>query len=648
MGTASPLIAILPRFLRRDGFWGLLLGLLLLVTYYPVWHAGFLWDDQLYITENPYLNGWAGLKTMWTTSVADISPLTFTTFWVEHALWGLNPLPYHLINLFFHIADAILLWKVLRNLQVPGAWLGAALWALHPVEVESVAWVTETKNTESGLFFLLSLLLFLRVDGPVVNQSGNNRQWNYAGSILCAALAMACKTSTVVLPVVLCLASWWKAGRWSWRTLGKTVPFFFLSLVASALSLWTQKLQLLTVTDPLFVRTWPERVATAGMAFWFYLGKLLWPHPLISVYPRWHIDASRWESYLPTLAMIVALAVLGWKRRSWGRPWFFAYAYFLVALLPVLGLFDNAIFRYSFVFDHLQYLASMGPLALAGAGLFQWLDTASSSRRWMPITLAGGLLLLLALLSWQRAAVFESGETLWSDTLAKDPDNWSAHNNLGNAFFKAGRMDEAQTEFRRTLQIYPDAKEARYNLGRVLLEKGQIDDAIVALQNDIQAAPADDRAHTSLGLAFAQKGRMDEAISQYQQALQINPNSSSAHDNLGVALFRQGHREQAISHLQRALEIEPGSDEAHNNLANAFLMSGRLDEAVDQYRAALAINPSFIDAHRNLGVALWHEGKTDEALLQFQIVVQLRPNDPYAQSALAKLRTPIPAPAAPK
>ena len=273
-----------------------------------------------------------------------------------------------------HGACAVLLWRVLRSLQVPGAWLGAALWALHPVQVESVAWITEMKNTESGLFFLLSILFFVRwlrardLDG----RTGGG--WNYALTLLFAALAMASKSSTVILPVVLCLCAWWVEGRWHWRNLARVAPIFLMSIAASALSMWTQGLQLATVTDPQWVRSWPERLATAGDAVWFYLGKLLWPHPLITIYPRWQIDAGQWFSYLPLLAVIIVLFILWLKRESWSRPWFFVFAYFLAALLPVLGLVDNSIFRYSLVFDHFQYLASMGPLALAGAGMVRLAD----------------------------------------------------------------------------------------------------------------------------------------------------------------------------------------------------------------------------------------------------------------------------------
>ena len=271
-----------------------------------------------------------------------------------------------------HGFSAIVLWRVLRSLRIQGAWLGATFWALHPVAVESVAWITEMKNTESGLFFLLSTLFFvrwLRIKDLGGRTGGG---WSYALSLLFAALAMAAKSSTVILPVALCLCAWWIEGRWRWRNAARAFPVFLLAIAASALSIWTQVLQPATFIDPQWARTWPERLATAGDAVWFYLGKLLWPHPLSSNYPRWQIDAGQWVSYLPLLAVIVILSIFWVRRRSGGAGWracFFAFAYFIVALLPTLGLIDTYIFQYSLVFDHFQYLASIGPLALAGTAL---------------------------------------------------------------------------------------------------------------------------------------------------------------------------------------------------------------------------------------------------------------------------------------
>ena len=480
-----------------------------------------------------------------------------TTFWAGHALWGLNPLPYHLVNVLLHAACAILLWRVLRSLRVQGAWLGAALWALHPVAVESVAWITEMKNTESGLFFLLSILFFVRClrSKNLGGRTGDG--WNYALTLLFAALAMASKSSTVILPVVLCLCAWWMEGRWDWRNVARTVPMFLMAIAASALSIWTQGWQLASVTDPQLVRSWPARLGASGDAVWFYLGKLLWPHPLITIYPRWQIDAGQRVSYLALLAIIVILSIFWLKRGSWSRACFFAFAYFLVALLPVLGLIDNPIFRLSFVFDHLQYLASIGPLALAGAGLVRFLNFIIPKKPWLQSSLCAGLLLILGMASWQRTLVYESDETIWTDTLAKNPDCWMGHNNLGNDLFQKGQLDEAVAQYQKAVEINPTYAEAHSNLGVALFQKGQVDDAVAQYQKAVEINPTDVKAHYNLGNALFQKGQVDEAVDQFQKALEINPNYADATTTLAMRSFKRDNWTRPLPNFKRRWKSIP-------------------------------------------------------------------------------------------
>ena len=484
---------------------------------------------------------------------------------------------------------------------LPEAWLGAALWALHPVMVESVAWVAEMRNTESGIFFLLSILFYLLwLKAKEVGMEGNGGKLRHL-LLLFAALAMMCKSSTVVLPVVLCLCAWWAEGRWQWRSVTRVIPIILMAIADSLLSIWTQKVQLGILTDLHWVRTWPERLVTAGDAVWFYLGKLLWPHPLITVYPRWEIDASQWTAYLPLLAVFIVLFILWLKRNSLARPWFFVFAFFLVALLPVLGLVENSIFsRYSLVFDHFQYLASMGPLALAGAGLAKLADRVMPGDLRLQSNLCAALLLVLGISSWQRAMVYENSETLWTDTLAKNPDCWVGHYNLGVVFAQKGKMNEAQVEFQKALELNSDFAEARNNLGGAYMQTGKVDEAIIEYQKSLGINADSAETHFNLGYAFFQKGRVDEAIDEYQKGLAINPGVAEVHYRLGNALLQKRQLDGAVAEYQYALQIDPTSAKACNNLGIALSQMGRMDEGIAQFERAVQLKPDYTDAQKNL------------------------------------------------
>ena len=649
-------------------FWGLILIFGVVLTYTPVWKAGFVYDDSPLLTANPCIVGPLGLREIWTASPAIISPMIFTTFWVEHALWGLEPLPYHLVTVLLHATCAILLWRVLRSLRVQGAWLGAALWALHPIQVESVAWVSETKNTESALFFLLSILFFLRWLRAKHLDGRTGCGWSYALTLLFAALAMASKSSTVILPIVLCLCAWWMEGRWHWRNLPRVVPLFLMAIVPSAVSIWTQAPELATDTDSQWVRTWPERLATAGDVVWSYLGKLLWPHPLATIYPRWQIDAGQWFSYLPLLVVIVILSIFWIERLLWSRALFFAFAYFVAALLPVLGLIEEYSFRFSFFFDHWQYLASIGPLALAGTAFVRFSNFVIPEKPRIQASLCAGLLLILGAASWQRTLTYKSEETLWADALAKNSDCWMCCNNLGKALLQKGRVDEAIEQFQkavrinpryaearsnfgaalfqkgqvedailqytRALQINPNYAQAIYNLGLALFQKGQVDDAISQYTRAVRINPYYPETYNLLGNAFLQKGQLDEALEQFQKALEINLNYVDARNNLGVTLFKKGRVDDAIAQYKKAVEINPDYVNARYNLGNAFVQKGQLDDAITEFQKAVKINPNYVDARYNLGNVLFRKGRSDEAIDQFQQALQIDPNNVDVRSNL--------------
>jgi tetratricopeptide (TPR) repeat protein len=564
VSTAKASVPPTTLWLNQDSFWALLLVLAVILAYSPVWWAGYIWDDDFHLTANPVIIGPQGLLDIWTTSIVKFCPFVFTTFWMEHALWGVAPMPYHVVNVLFHASSAVLLWRVLRRLEISGAWLGAALWALHPVQVESVAWISEMKNTESGVFFLLTILFFVRWLKARETEGQNGAGWDYRLTLLFAFLAMASKSSTVILPIALGLCACWVEGRWRWRNLITIGPIFLLAVVGSALTMWTPDSD--QAADFHLSQTWPERLATAGDAAWFYLGKLLWPSPLLTIYPRWQIDAGQLVAYLPLLLAIIALIVFWIKRESWSRPWFFAFAYFLAALLPVLGLIDMSYLNYSFVADHFQYLASMGPLALAGAGLTRLSAFLLPGKSSFQGILGAGLLLLLGSLSWQYARTYQNDETLWPNTVRHNPDAWPAYNNLGKALMREKRPAEAAVQFAKVTQLIPSYIVARDNLGVALTDIGQTTEAIAQIEQVLQTDPNYAPAHYNLGNAFEQAGRNDRAIEEYELAVRLKPDFAVAHNNLAAALYQAGRVQEAAAELEECLRLNPDNAAARQNL----------------------------------------------------------------------------------
>ena len=595
--------------LQRRWLPALLLVLAVGLAYLPVWHGGYIWDDDQHLTQNPCIVGPLGFKGIWTTNSAIYYPLVLTSFWVQHALWGLSPAPYHLVNILMHGACAVLLWRVLLALRVRGAWLGAALWALHPVQVESVAWITELKNTQSAAFFLLSVLVFLRW-----HKGGGGNPGYYALSLLCAAAAILSKSSTVMLPVVLGMCWWWVGSegcgplkwlRQNWRGLLWLAPFFLISAAAAGWTIWEEKFVSGAIGAE-WAQSWPDRCIIAGKAVWFYLFKLLWPEPLILIYPRWHIDGSKPAEYLPVVAAVAWLLILWQSRKSWARPALLASGYFVISLFPVLGFFSVAYFAHSFVADHFQYLASMGPLALAGSGItlaMEFYGLKTTGR----MAVCGGLLAALMVLTWRQSAPYADARTLYERTLEKNPDSWMAHNNLGNLVLQKGEVDRALAEFRAALAIRPDYAEAHNNLGNTLFQQGHLDEAFPHLQRALEIKPAFPDADNNLGNALMQMGRVDEAIDRYQNALQANPNLALAHSGLGVALAQKGRMEEARGHFVRAAEIQPDSVDAHFNLANLCLQTGRVEETVHHLQRVLEIRPGMPVAQNMLAwiLATW-------------------------------------------
>jgi protein O-mannosyl-transferase len=596
----------------------------------PVFHFGFIWDDDMHLTENPCITGALGLRGIWTTSAARYFPLVSTTFWLEHAAWGLSPLPYHVVNVLVHGCCAVVLWRVLLRLRVPGAWLGALAWAIHPVQVESVAWVTELKNTQSGLFFLLSILFYCRWLEP-----GKGRRSDYAACLGFAALAMASKSSTVVLPAVLALCAWWLRPPFRPRDILALVPVGVFSAAASALSLWTQGLE--GARDPQFARGWLERVADAGQAFWFYLGKLAWPHPLVFIYPRFAPDTASAWAYLAFIAMAALLAALAWRRAGPLRPAALAFGFFTIALLPVLGFFDQYFWRYSLVGDHFQYLASIGPLALGAAGLAVAHRRLGGAARAAVSLAAGAWVLGLAAVTLAHEPAFASSDRLWQESLAVNPRCWMAYTNLGTSHLGHGRPDEARACFEKAIEVRPEDVAAHIDLGDALLQLGRPAEALQAYVRASDLDPGEARALNGMGDALNRMGRPDRAEEPLRRAIALKRPFADARVNLGNALSAQGRPEEAMREFRAAVLEDAGNAQAHANVGALLLQSGQVTEGEVELHRALELDPALAPALANLGSSLLARGDRRGARPLLEKALSINPTLGTVHAALAGL-----------
>lgn len=599
-----------PSWTRQDLLWG---GVLLLVTvlvYRHAWSAGYIWDDDVYVTQNKLLTAPDGLRRIWFSldSPSQYFPLVYTTFRFEYALWGLNPVGYHLVNILLHAANALLVWRLLLALRVPGAWLAAGLFALHPVHVESVAWITERKNVLMGLFFLLSLLAWVRFAEKETKGAGKY----YGLAFLFYALALFSKTTACTLPAALLLIFWLRKIPITLRRITQIAPFVIFGIVMGLVTIWWERHHQGTQGE-LFAIGLPERFLVAGRAFWFYLGKLFWPVDLAFSYPRWSISASDPLDYLWLLAAAgLALAVYLARRRL-GRGPETALLYFAATLSPMLGFIMLYTFRYSFVADHYQYLASIGPLALAAAGLTHAGKFLGRRSAVVTPALSGALLVPLGVLTWQQCKIYSNSDTLWAATIATNPQSWMAYNNIAINLLQKGKTEEAIAHYNKALELDPNYGEGHYNLANALLRVGRTEEAIAHYQKALEIYPKNISARYNLASVLVQGGRMEEGIAQYRKAIELNPRNAGAHNNLGVTLLRLGRVDEAVAQFREALAHEPNNAQANYNLANTLVQAGRLDEAVRHYQRALQSDPRNTAARDRLDTVLRQLGRAEEA-----------------------------------
>ncbi len=600
----------------------------MLAAYRPALRGGYIWDDDFYVTGNRTLRDSDGLRQIWLRpgSTPQYYPLVFTTFWVEYRLWGLQPFGYHLTNVLLHAANALLVVAMLRRMGQRGAWIAGAIFALHPVQVESVAWITERKNTLSLFFALLALLSYMRFS-PIGGVERSSGRWFWYGiALACFCAALFSKTVTCSLPAVILILNWWKRGKIGLRDVAALIPFFALGLGFAWVTVAMERQHV--GAEALKLGLSPvDRVLIAGRAFWFYLSKLAVPRDLTFIYARWEISASVAWQYAFPVAAAVLLAVLWGLRARIGRGALVIALLFGGILLPALGFVDVYPFRYSWVADHFQYHASIA--AIAGGA---WLLARRMGNKGSAIA-AGALVCLFAALTFRQAGMYRSIETLWRETIARNPSAWMAYTNLGNLYISQNRFADAQPLIQQAMVLKPDHPLALNALAYIALHEGRFGEARDLALRAI-ASPEPPRAEIFNNLGLAHQGLNDAkaAIEAFRRALELQPNLIMALTNLSELMIKLGDGAAATRYVDAALAERPISENANLQLMKLLVRLGRLADAERCALAALRANPHAPTTAYQYASLLALQGKQEAAREAAERLVRMKPDFPDALS----------------
>jgi protein O-mannosyl-transferase len=567
--VSRPMGRVLSNAPSRLAFRSFLLLALVLIVYLPLFPGSFVMDDSrlVGVQANPLVNGQLTPRSVWFQT--DF-PLTLCAWWAEWSLWGAHPLGYHVVNAVLQAISAILLWRVLARLKIRGAWLGAAIFAVHPVAVGSVARIAELKNTLSLPFFLLSFWAYLRYEqgslfgdrqAPVSTRDSSGTRW-FVLSLVAFIMALFSKTTVVVLPMALLACAAWQRGRITRRDVVHTAPFFLLAVGFGLMSIWFQKYQALA-GEILPPQSFVERLGIAGRNFWFYFGKAVLPINLTVFYSRWPTGLSSLAALLPVLAIALLFGLCWWFRGGWGKHALLGIGCFTILLFPSLGFFDAQCFTKFQVSDHLQYLPLIALTSLAGAAI------ASLPGRRVFFCGMIAVLAVLSVLSFQRAEVFSTEEGLLRDTLAKNPAAWPAHNDLGVILARQGKVPAAAEQFKAALRWKPNEPEALANLAEC--------DAV--------------------------QGRFVEAGTEYQTLLRLKPDNAALHEGLANVLGNSGDVAGAVGHLKIALRFAPKTS-TRLALADLLIQRREYRAAGEQYRRVLSVEAKNLNALNNLACVL--------------------------------------------
>ena len=598
----------------------LALGLMVLVCYLPamLW-GGFVWDDNLCIKVDP-VQEVSGLVEIWFSPSAmegesHYWPLVYTTFWLEHKLWGFDPTGYHIVNVLLHLANTFLVWLLLRRMAVCGAWMVAAVFAVHPLHVESVAWVIERKDVLSGLFYLSGVLAWMSfVEKP--------RGGRYAAALGLYVAGLLSKSIVVTMPLALFIWHWWKHGRVTSVDLVRLVPFCVVGLVITVGDLSFSR----SVAPPSIDYSLTERTLIASRALWFYAGKMLWPNELAVIYPSWDIrvtDPIAWGYFIG--AVVLALALWHFRLRI-GRGPMAAAFFYAVTLSPVLGFVQFNYAKYAFVADRFQYLAGIGIMVVIIGSAAYGVGRLSDIGQKAVAGLAVVILVALGIMTWRQAGIYRSDETFYRHIIALNPKARNVHRNLGISLYKQGRYEEALEMYRIAAAQRPNYAKVHSNLGQALNKLGRFEEGEMHLRRAIELDQKEKYRQSYLGDALYGQGRYAEAVEAYRGAAQQYPDDARIQSNLGGALNELGNFEEAETHVRHAIALNPQARNAHLNLGVSLHSQGRYAEAVEAYRVAADRYPGDARIHSNLGAALNKVGNFEEAETHLRYAIALNPN----------------------
>jgi tetratricopeptide (TPR) repeat protein len=638
--------------------------------YRPALHGKLIWDDQWYVLMNPELHNLAGLWKIWYRpgNWVEYYPLHETVLWLQWQLWGDHTLGYHLTNLFLHILNALLVWRLLAKLDVRLAWLGGLIFAVHPVQVESVAYIVELKNTLSMPFFLLSMCAWIDYDE---SHSKND----YQNALAFFFVGMLCKITMAPFAAIILLYAWWKRGRIGWSDLRACAPFLLVAMILCFATLWAgreyvNRNHMLIGEIPLHGIL--SRIDAAGLTGTFYFARCFLPLDIVYIYPQWPLHPHSPVEYLPWLVFAAVAGLLWRKRQGWGRHALLGLGFFLILIFPLLGFQPITYMDFTWVMDHLLYLPIIGLIGLFVAGLGDLETKLPVSFRPVLVGLISCLFAGMVWISHLFAGLFVNEETLWTYVLQRNPTDWFARGNLGSNLMEQERYQEATVQERYAIALRPTEWDNYYNLGFALnklgrpaeaeaaLEQalslnpgnpvvyydlanlqrrmGRTADAEAVLRRGLQAAPEAENLGAALAEILQQSNRLTEAIEVYKHTVEYNPDVAQLQYNLGAALLKTQNFSEAAEHLDAAVTLNPKLAAAHENLGVALAQLGRLPEAMDQFNAALQINPNLVVAHEDLALALVQTGRIPEAIEQFKKVLEIDPGDAKARDSLTKLQ----------